>query len=204
MVENGNEGLASEGHDPLTRSMLLWRAVNAAEYAAVERLRDGTQLQIRALRPSDRAWMLAALGRASSTSLYRRFFSPRRTFSDGQIDFLVNVDFVGHVALAAVMERDGRDVVTGGGRYIVSGPATAEVAFAVEDPHQGLGIATRVLRHLIGIARDAGLDEFVAEVLSENAPMLSVFRRSGLPMRTRREGGVVHVTLDLSRSPGRS
>jgi GNAT superfamily N-acetyltransferase len=178
--------------------------VNPAKYAAVERLRDGTLLQIRAVQPSDRAWMLAALARASSTSLYRRFFAPKRAFSDREIDFLVNVDFVGHVALAAVMERDGREVVAGGGRYVVSGPATAEVAFAVEDPHQGLGIATRVLRHLIGIGRDAGLDEFVAEVLSENAPMLSVFQRSGLPMKTRREGGVVHVTLDLSPSPGRT
>jgi hypothetical protein len=35
--------------------------------------------------------------------------------------------------------------------------------------------------------------------LPDNAPMLKVFERSGLPMTTRREAGVVHVTLDLSR-----
>jgi len=37
----------------------------------------------------------------------------------------------------------------------------------------------------------------VAEVLPGNKAMLAVFARAGLPMRQRREGGVVHVTLDL-------
>jgi hypothetical protein len=34
-------------------------------------------------------------------------------------------------------------------------------------------------------------------VLAENAPMLKVFKNSGLQMRARRESGVVHVTLEL-------
>ena len=37
--------------------------------------------------------------------------------------------------------------------------------------------------------------ELVAEVLTDNLPMLKVFERSGLAMNTRREGTVVHVTL---------
>ena len=55
------------------------------------------------------------------------------------------------------------------------------------------------MRHLVAIARDAGLKALVAEVLPENAPMLKVFERCGLTMTTRREAGVVHVTLDLAR-----
>jgi RimJ/RimL family protein N-acetyltransferase len=52
-----------------------------------------------------------------------------------------------------------------------------------------------LMRHLATLGRDAGLREFIAEVLAENAPMLNVFERSGLTMNTRREGPVVHVTL---------
>jgi hypothetical protein len=55
------------------------------------------------------------------------------------------------------------------------------------------------MRHLVVIARDAGMKALIAEVLPVNASMLKVFERSGLPMTTRREGGVVHVTLDLAR-----
>jgi GNAT superfamily N-acetyltransferase len=85
-----------------------------------------------------------------------------------------------------------------GARYVVVQPGCAEVAFAVVDQHQGQGIGAALMRHLVEIARAAGLRELIAEVLSDNAPMLKVLARSGLPMVTRREGGVAHVVLQLS------
>ena len=173
--------------------------MDAAKYAATERLRNGASLQIRALLPSDRTEMLASIGRASKETLYRRFFAPKRGFSEREIEFFLNVDFISHVALAAVLSEGGRQVIVGGARYIVSQLGCAEVAFAIDDPHQKLGIATHLISHLIEIARAAGLEEFVAEVLPENVPMLKVFEHCGLAMTTRRERGVVHVKLALSR-----
>jgi RimJ/RimL family protein N-acetyltransferase len=54
------------------------------------------------------------------------------------------------------------------------------------------------MRHLAALGREAGLRQLIAEVLSENVPMLNVFERSGLATSTRREGPVVHVTLHYS------
>jgi len=174
-------------------------SMNAAEYSVTERLRNGASLQIRALRPSDRDEILAAVERSSKETLYRRFFAPKRSFSEREIEFFLNVDFISHVALVAVLAEGERQVIAGGARYIVSRPGRAEVAFAIDDPHQRLGIATHLIAHLIAIARAAALDAFVAEVLPENVPMLKVFERCGLAVTTRRERGVVHVTLALSR-----
>ena len=172
--------------------------MNAASYAATEQLRNGAALQIRALLPSDRDEMLAAVGRFSNQTLYRRFFAPKRSFSEREIEFFLNVDFTSHVALVAVLSEGGRQVIVGGARYVVSQPGCAEVAFAIDDPHQKLGIATHLIRHLIEIARANGLKAFIAEVLPENTPMLKIFERCGLTMETRRERGVVHVELALS------
>ena len=172
--------------------------MNAASYAATERLRNGEALQIRALLPGDRAEMLAAVGRFSAQTLYRRFFAPKRSFSEREIEFFLNVDFTSHVALVAVLSEGGRQVIVGGARYVVSQQGCAEVAFAIDDPHQKLGIATHLIRHLIEIARANGLEAFIAEVLPENTPMLKIFERCGLTMETRRERGVVHVRLALS------
>ena len=172
--------------------------MNAAKYAATERLRNGATLQIRALLPGDRAEMLAAVGRFSEQTLYRRFFAPKRSFSEREIEFFLNVDFTSHVALVAVLSEGGRQVIVGGARYVRSEPGCAEVAFAIDDPHQKLGIATHLIRHLIEIARANGLEELIAEVLPDNAPMLKVFERCGLAMTTRRDRGVVHVRLALS------
>jgi RimJ/RimL family protein N-acetyltransferase len=170
----------------------------AAKYSAIETLRDGRRVEIRALRPEDRDDLAAAVGRVSTQSLYRRFFAVKRHFTEQETAFFVEVDFVDHVALVAVVEEDGRPVIVAGGRYIVVQPGQAEVAFVVIDEYQGQGVAAALMRHLVTIARAAGLRELVAEVLPDNAAMLKVFERSGLPLRTRREPQVVHVTLQLS------
>jgi RimJ/RimL family protein N-acetyltransferase len=172
--------------------------LQARDYSATETLRDGRTVDIRALRPEDRAGLLAAVGRTSDQSLYRRFFGFKRGFTDQEVDFYVNVDFVGHVALVAVLQEDGRPVIVGGSRYIVVQPGQAEVAFAVDDAHQGKGIGTALMRHLGAIARSAGLKELVADVLPENAAMLNIFRASGLRIRIGRETDATHVVLQLS------
>ena len=168
------------------------------EYSAIEGLRDGCRVEIRALRPDDRADLIAAVGRASAQSLYRRFFGLKRSFTDEEAAFFVNVDFVNHVALIALIDEDGRSVIAGGGRYIVAQPGQAEVAFVVVDEYQGRGIGRALMRHLSNIARAAGLRALIAEILPENIPMLELFKTSGLELSTRREGQAVHVTICLS------
>jgi RimJ/RimL family protein N-acetyltransferase len=153
---------------------------------------------VRALRPEDRAGLLAAVSRTSDQSLYRRFFAFKRGFTDQEVDFYVNVDFVSHVALVAVLEEDGRPVIVGGARYIVVRPGQAEVAFAVDDAHQGKGIGAALMRHLVALARQAGLKELTADVLPDNTAMLKVFETSGLGITTRRESDAAHVLLQLS------
>ena len=169
--------------------------MQAAAYSVAETVRDGRSVTIRALKPDDRDAMLSAVGRVSAQSLYRRFFGPKRGFSEKEIDFFINIDFIKHVALVASVEENGEGVVVGGGRYIVTQPGTAEVAFAIVDAFQGQGIGSALLRHLVLIARESGLEHLVAEVLPENAPMLAMFRKSGFV--SKRSAGAVHVVLDL-------
>jgi GNAT superfamily N-acetyltransferase len=171
--------------------------VEAATYSAVETLRDGRRVEIRALRQDDRAALLAAVGRTSLESLYRRFFYVKRGFTEQETAFFLNIDFVDHVALVAVVEEASRPVIVGGARYIVLRPRKAEVAFTVIDQYQGQGIGAALMRHLAGIARGAGLRELIADVLPGNGAMLKVFAKRGFPLRTKRESDVVHVTLRL-------
>jgi GNAT superfamily N-acetyltransferase len=170
----------------------------AAKYSAMVRLRDGREIEIRALRPADEDDMLAAVDRASAQSLYRRFFGAKRHFSESEKSFFLNADFISHVALVAVAKEGSRSVIVGGGRYIVVRPGTAELAFAVVDEYQGHGIGAALMRHLTLLARDAGIKEMIAEVLPENLPMLKVFQDSGLDLQTKHRAGVVEVTLTMT------
>jgi ribosomal protein S18 acetylase RimI-like enzyme len=127
-----------------------------------------------------------AIARSSTGSLYRRFFAVRREFSETETDYFLDIDFVNHVALVAMANEAGQPTIVCGGRYVVVQPGQSEVAFAVIDAYQGLGIGSALMRHLTTLGREARLREFIAEVLSENAPMLNEFERSGLMMSTKR------------------
>src|SRR5690348_6211767 len=131
---------------------------DASTYSARERLRSGRSVEVRALRPEDRTDMLGAVGRLSAQSLTRRFFTPKRGLNAQEIAFFLNIDFVNHVALVATIENDGQQQIVGGGRYIVNQAGTAELAFAVVDQNQGQGIGAALLRHLVILARCAGLE----------------------------------------------
>ena len=147
-------------------------------------------------KPDDRDKLVAAVSRTSAQSLYRRFFAAKRGFTEQEVAFFLNVDFVNHIALVAVLDEGERPVI-GGGRYVIVQPRKAEVAFVVIDQYQGQGIGAALMRHLIAIARDAGIKELIAEVLPENTAMLKIFRKTGLGLTARREPQVVHVTLWL-------
>ena len=170
---------------------------DASKYAAIGAMRDGRKVQIRALKPHDQAAFLAAVDRSSPQSWYRRFFAPKLGLTEEEIAFFMNVDFVSHVALVALVEEAGRTVIVGGGRYFVFQPGRAEVAFAVVDEYQRQGIGELVMHHLVEIARRAGLQQLIAEVLRENMAMLRVFQKSGLQLSQNFEAGVVHVTVQL-------
>ena len=171
------------------------------DFAVEEMLKNGRQVLIRAIRPDDKAALRSGFADLSGHSRQLRFFGFKNDISDRELQYYTEVDEIHHVALVVIVKDNGNERIIGGGRYIeydVPGQqGQAEVAFAVADEFQGLGLATLLFKHLVLIARQNGLKKFKAEVLRENSSMLKVFEHSGLPMQRSVDSGVVDVTLDL-------
>ncbi len=167
-----------------------------AKFHVTETLLDGSTVEIRALRPEDKKEILAMYEHASPDLLYHRFFAVKRSFSEKEQHYYFDdVDFINHIVLIAVERVNGQPKIVGGCRSVVIEPGKAEVAFTVADAYQGHGLGMALMHHIAAIGREAGLKEFVAEVLSDNAPMLGVFEYSGLDVKMRREGSTVHVSM---------
>jgi len=173
--------------------------MDARSYAASDTLKDGTVVTVRAIRRDDAATILRPFNNLDRESVYRRFFSPKKELSASELEQLTDVDFSKVVALVVTTRSSGGEVLIGGGRYAVEDPAAgaAEIAFMTDSDYRGLGIASMILKHLVRIAREAGVSRFDGEVLAENQSMIAVFRKCGLPMHLRREGSTIHVTLSL-------
>src|SRR5690606_5560980 len=103
------------------------------------------------------------------------------------------VDHRKRVAFVALLGDDAVAV----GRYEGLDSDSAEVAFVVDDAHQGRGLGSILLEHLAAAARESGLRRFVAEVLAENSAMVRVFRDAGYQVSRAFEEGVVHLEFDI-------
>jgi RimJ/RimL family protein N-acetyltransferase len=172
------------------------------DFATVHVLPTGTSILIRAVRPDDQERLRAAFSELERASIYTRFFGYRKELTEAELEQATHVDFEQVVALWATIDSGGGEIIIGGGRYVRCGESasqpSAEVAFAIEEDYHGQGIASCLLRHLVRIARGKGLVQFEADVLATNRAMLSVFARSGLPMRQQSCRDVIRVTLSLN------
>ena len=166
-------------------------------------LKNGTVVTLRRLRADDRERMAKAVRGLDPQTIYTRLFSHRKELTEAGLDRVMRVDDEREVAIVATAGSGAEEAVIGGGRYIVTGDGRAEIAFTVEEDYQGQGVAGRLFAALVVVARQRGIAVFEADVLAENPSMLRVFERTGLPMRRRSEGGIVHLELALAPSaPG--
>ena len=170
------------------------------DYLAHDVLNDGTEVTVRAIRREDRTNVLESFKGLDREAVYRRFFSPKKELSDAELKQLTEVDFSHVVALVVTTKAGKGETLIGGGRYALEdaeSPRSAELAFLTAEDYRRRGIAGLLLKHLKRLAEDAGVAQFEADVLAQNQPMIAVFKRSGLPMRQRRDGSVLHVTLSF-------
>ncbi|MFF0249150.1 bifunctional acetate--CoA ligase family protein/GNAT family N-acetyltransferase [Streptosporangium sandarakinum] len=157
-------------------------------------LSDGGTAHVRPIHPADADLLRAFYSRLSEESIYFRFFGPRPRLSDREIAWFTNVDYTDRVALIATIGTEMVAVI----RYDRIDPAEAEVAFLVEDAHQGRGVASVLLEHLAATARERGISRFVADVLPANQKMMAVLKQAGYTAQSRFADGVVRMTLDLT------
>jgi len=163
-------------------------------------LKNGTVVTLRPLRADDRQRVAEAVHGLDPQTIYTRLFSHRKELTEAGLDRIMRVDDEREVVIMATTGSGVGEAVIGGGRYVVTGEGRAEIAFTVEEDYQGQGVAGRLFAALVEVARQRGIAVFEAEVLAENPSMLRVFERTGLPMRKRSEGGIVHLELALAPS----
>jgi acyl-CoA synthetase (NDP forming)/GNAT superfamily N-acetyltransferase len=165
-------------------------------------LRDGGTARIRPITVDDADRLVSFYEQVSDESKYYRFFAPYPRLSAKDVHRFTHHDFVDRVGLAATI--GGEFIATvrydriGAGGMPASAPADeAEVAFLVQDGHQGRGVASALLEHIAAVARERGIRRFAAEVLPANTKMIKVFTDAGYTQKRSFEDGVVRLEFGL-------
>jgi GNAT superfamily N-acetyltransferase len=167
---------------------------------STETLPGGESVLVRPARLSDEGALQDLLYRLSDESVYKRFFSHKKTHPHKELQQLVDLDYENNMALVVTRPEDPGGEILGTARYDVNGATMmADIAFVVRDDWQGRGIGRLLLRKLGAVARERGLRGFTADVLVHNKPMLEVFHESGLKVRSRVDHGVYHIEAKFPR-----
>ncbi|MFE0705092.1 GNAT family N-acetyltransferase [Streptomyces sp. NPDC058872] len=165
-------------------------------------LRDGGTARIRPITTDDADRLVSFYEQVSDESKYYRFFAPYPRLSAKDVRRFTHHDFVDRVGLAATVGGDFIATVRYDRINVHGMPASApadeaEVAFLVQDAHQGRGVASALLEHIAAVARERDIRRFAAEVLPANTKMIKVFTDAGYTQKRSFEDGAVRLHLDL-------
>jgi acyl-CoA synthetase (NDP forming)/GNAT superfamily N-acetyltransferase len=156
-------------------------------------LRDGRTAHIRPISPEDGEGLVRFYEDVSDQSKYFRFFAPMPRLSERDVQRFTNVDHRDRVAFVLTVAEKILAVAS----YELIGEGEAEVAFLVQDAHQGRGVGQLLLEHLGQAARERGVHRFVAEVLPDNQRMLQVFYEQGYQVAGGWDEGIMHLEFNI-------
>ena len=157
-------------------------------------LRDGSTLRLRPPVAEDADALLEFFAGLSDESRYLRFHG-FAAVGPKLVEPVLDPDWNERGALLGSL--DGK-VAALANWVRLRDPRAAEVAFTVGDEYQRRGIGTRLLEQMAERAAAAGIEEFVAEVLPDNATMLAVFRDAGFDVTRVSEHGELEIRFPVA------
>ena len=163
------------------------------------RLRNGTDVVIRPIRPDDKALLARGMAALSPHSARLRFLGPKNHLTLAELRYLTEIDQVDHYALVAVLADDPSSMA-GVGRWVrdAEHPDAAEVAVVVGDCYQGQGLGTQLGIALADGARGLGVGRFTATMLPENTAAQRLFAHISGRLSTRLHSGTYELVADLA------
>ena len=165
------------------------------------RLRDGTAVTLRPIRPDDAEREARFVHELSDESRYYRFMDHVRDLSPSVLAHFTQIDYHDHMALVATTLDAGEILQIGVARYVVDAdsPLHAEFAIAIADVWQNRGVGARLMTHLITAAQARGLALLFSDVLSGNRKMLSLMNKLDFIMtHDEANTSVIHAELALN------
>ena len=150
------------------------------QYVGAHVMKGGEEVTIRPIRPEDEPKVVQFHKRLSERSVYLRYASLMKLEQRVAHERLSRICFIDYDReTALVAETDDGEIIGIGRLTRQPGRNEAEFAMLVVDDYQGEGIGTELLRRLVQVGRDEGLDQITADILRQNRAMQHVCEKLG-------------------------
>ncbi len=204
----GKEFVALDARVIIDKELVLSERVEPHSHLVIEpyprkyveqwALNDGRQVTLRPIRPEDEPLEFELWETFSPETFRYRFFGPPRKVTHEEMVRYTNIDYRREMAMIAELVEGGKRKMIGVGRLIVDPDGeSGEFAAVVGDPWQGLGLGTKLLDSVIGIAVDKGLRRIHGLIQGDNYKMIHICREMGFRVDAV-DPSTVRATLDLA------
>jgi acetyltransferase len=164
---------------------------------------NGTEFVIRPIRPEDETLVVDFHGRLSDETVYQRYFAKLGYEQRIAHERLVRVCFTDYDReIALVAEQVDRETgiarIAGVARMVrLHNSLDAEISAIICDECQGQGLGTELVRRLVEVGREEGVERLVAEVLATNSGMIRICGELGFTISADEGGDTVQAELRL-------
>ncbi len=148
------------------------------KYVTMRTLKNGLQVRLRPIKPEDENRFNELFRSLSEESVRFRFFETIRELSHDTLTRYCNLDYDREIAIVAELQDDKR--IIGVVRIIPDfARKTGEFAIMVGDMWQGLGLGSKLMDVISGIASDLELEEIHSFVSHANIKMIRMCTKKG-------------------------
>jgi len=167
------------------------------KYEMLWSLKNGQEVLLRPIKPEDEPMWLEMFQSFSEEAIRYRFFQILKDTPHEVRVRYCNIDYDREIAIIAELTENGRRKILGVTRLsIESDGKSGEMAFIVTDYWQGLGLGTKMVDYVLDIAKEKGVENVYAIMLSDNYRALSLTKKMGFNFEYLSDGTVKGV-LDL-------
>ncbi len=159
--------------------------------------KDGREVVIRPATPEDKEGVERMFRACSSQTLYNRFLSPGLGVPLRYLDRLMRNNPPATLSLIGETVDKGETRVVALLNFVRTAAGRGEIAIVVVDDFQNRGLGRGMLRCLYQLAKEKGMEKFIADVDAANRRVFHLIKKSGLPCDISFEQGVAHAELDM-------
>ncbi|QDT02158.1 Succinyl-CoA ligase [ADP-forming] subunit alpha [Rubripirellula lacrimiformis] len=156
------------------------------EFAKIVKLKDGTSVLLRPIKPEDEPMWHDLVASCSSESLHLRFRYMFKATTHAMATRFCFIDYDREIAIVAETQVDGERRLIGVGRLVADvDHRDAEYAVLVSDPWQGKGLGSFLTDHCLEICHQWGIRSVIAEMAMQNDRMIRMFDHRGFEIDRR-------------------
>ena len=168
------------------------------QYEMTVTTKGGLGLFIRPIKPEDAPLLVDLFHSLSERSIYYRFFSPLKSLPPEMLARFTQLDYDRDMALVAFDQTHLAEKMLGVARFMgYPGGKSGEIAVAVGDAWHGKGVGATLLKRLLMIAKERGMESLGGPVLEENTQMLTLARKFGFRVSRHPGERAYEIKMDL-------